>query len=175
MARCASTAAVLHRRPFRAPAEEPHRARARRPRRQAASPLELQTDFASSPMRRGRIASPAIEAVLAFDPRASSAKKRCCAPWRWRRRARQGCRWRALRGLAGLEPEDVRLLALFDVLTPEDGRYGFNLKIAQHVAGLRRRGVSLAIILTAATVSAAAGAAAARTRSPGSMSAPRAI
>jgi len=54
--------------------------------------------------------------------------------------------------LAGLSPEDVRLLALFDVLSPEDGRFGFgDLKIAQHVAALRRRGASLESVLAAAT------------------------
>jgi tetratricopeptide (TPR) repeat protein len=54
--------------------------------------------------------------------------------------------------LTGLSPDDIRLLALFDVLTPEDGRFGFgDLKIAQHVAGLRRRGVSVEGVLQAAT------------------------
>jgi tetratricopeptide (TPR) repeat protein len=55
-------------------------------------------------------------------------------------------------GLAGLAPDEVRLLALFDVLEPADGRYGFSdLKVAQHVTGLRQRGATLDAILTAAT------------------------
>ena len=55
-------------------------------------------------------------------------------------------------GLAGLPPDEVRELALFDVLTPDDGRFGFSdLKVAQHIAGLRQRGASLDAVLTAAT------------------------
>jgi len=54
--------------------------------------------------------------------------------------------------LSGLDPGETRMLALFDVLTPVDGRFGFgDLKIAQHVANLRRRNASIAQILTAAT------------------------
>jgi tetratricopeptide (TPR) repeat protein len=54
--------------------------------------------------------------------------------------------------ISGLAAEETRLLSLFDVLTPVDGRFGFgDLKIAQHVANLRRRSASMAQILTAAT------------------------
>jgi tetratricopeptide (TPR) repeat protein len=54
--------------------------------------------------------------------------------------------------LTGLAAADIRLLALFDILTPDQGRFGFgDLKVAQHVAGLRRRGVSIDSVLTAAT------------------------
>jgi tetratricopeptide (TPR) repeat protein len=55
-------------------------------------------------------------------------------------------------GLAGLAVEEVRLLALFDVLAPADGRFGFgDLKVAQHIAGLRKRGIAIERVLEAAT------------------------
>ena len=55
-------------------------------------------------------------------------------------------------GLSGLSADEVRQLALFDVLTPGDGRFGFSdLKVAQHIAGLRQRKASLDLILKAAT------------------------
>jgi tetratricopeptide (TPR) repeat protein len=54
--------------------------------------------------------------------------------------------------LAGLPADEVRLLSLFDVVTPANGRFGFDdARIAQHVASLRRRGVTIESILTAAT------------------------
>jgi tetratricopeptide (TPR) repeat protein len=57
-----------------------------------------------------------------------------------------------LLSLTGLSREDVRLLSLFDVLTPAGGQFGFNdLKVAQHIAHLRRRRVSLDMVLVAAT------------------------
>jgi len=101
----------------------------------------------------GRFGTPALDAVLALDPARTISEETLLralglAP------ALQGKDVEASRflGLAGLAAEDVRLLALFDVLTPQDQRFGFDdLKIAQHVANLRRRGVSLALILTAAT------------------------
>ncbi len=55
-------------------------------------------------------------------------------------------------GLCGLTPDEVRLLTLFDVLQPEDEKFGFaDLKVAQHIADLRRRGADLDAVLTAAT------------------------
>jgi len=54
--------------------------------------------------------------------------------------------------LSGLASDDLHLLALFDVVAPSDGRFGFgDLKIAQHVAGLRQRGAALDLVLKAAT------------------------
>jgi tetratricopeptide (TPR) repeat protein len=101
----------------------------------------------------GRLGTPALDAVLALDPGRAISEETLLralglAPALHGKDVESG----RFLGLAGLTAEDVRLLALFDVLTPEDGRFGFDdLKIAQHVAGLRRRGVSLALILTAAT------------------------
>ena len=101
----------------------------------------------------GRLGTPALEAVLAFDPARTISEETLLralglVPTPHGKDVEAG----RFLGLAGLTTEDARLLALFDVLTPEEGRYGFDdLKIAQHVAGLRRRGVSLALILTAAT------------------------
>jgi tetratricopeptide (TPR) repeat protein len=55
-------------------------------------------------------------------------------------------------GLSGLAPDEVAQLALFDVLAPADEKFGFaDLKIAQHIADLRRRGAALDAILCAAT------------------------
>ena len=55
-------------------------------------------------------------------------------------------------GLAGLARDEIDLLALFDVLAPLDGAFGFSdLKVAQHIAGLRQRGVAIELILKAAT------------------------
>ncbi len=55
-------------------------------------------------------------------------------------------------GLSGLTAEEIRLLALFDVVAPDDDRFGFaDLKVAQHIAGLRQRKASLELILKAAT------------------------
>jgi tetratricopeptide (TPR) repeat protein len=101
----------------------------------------------------GRFGTPALEAALALEPARAISEEALLrslglAPALHGKDVEIG----RFLGLAGLATEDVRLLALFDVLTPEDGRYGFDdLKIAQHVANLRRRGVSLALILTAAT------------------------
>jgi tetratricopeptide (TPR) repeat protein len=55
-------------------------------------------------------------------------------------------------GLSGLAADEVRLLALFDVLAPAEEKFGFaDLKVAQHIAGLRQRGAALDAILMAAT------------------------
>src|SRR4051812_38139455 len=55
-------------------------------------------------------------------------------------------------GLCGLGPDEVRLLTVFDVLQPADEKFGFaDLKIAQHIADLRRRGADLDAVLMAAT------------------------
>lgn len=55
-------------------------------------------------------------------------------------------------GLSGLAPDEVRLLALFDVLQPAEEKFGFaDLKVAQHIAGLRQRGAALDAVLKAAT------------------------
>ena len=116
--------------------------------------LTRKTDFAVlTHETAARIGSPAFEAVRSMDP------SRCLSEEGFLRAlglapALQGKDIDAdsFFGLAGLPPEDVRLLSLFDVLTPLAGRFGFNdLKIAQHVAILRRRGVSIEMILTAAT------------------------
>ena len=116
--------------------------------------LTPRTDFAVvTHEAAGRIGSPAIKAVLARAP------ERCLSEETLLRALAlaqpiQGRDIDADRfhGLAGLSPEDVRLLALFDILTPAEGRFGFgDLKIAQHIAGLRRRGVSIESVLTAAT------------------------
>jgi tetratricopeptide (TPR) repeat protein len=101
----------------------------------------------------GRIASATLESVRALPP------ARCLSEDAFLRAlglapALQGKDIDEARflGLAGLASDEVRLLALFDVLTPDAGRFGFNdLKIAQHVAGLRRRGASIETILKAAT------------------------
>lgn len=100
-----------------------------------------------------RIGSPTMKAVLVREP------GRCLSEETFLRAlalapALQGKDIDADRfqNLAGLAPEDVSLLALFDILSPSEGRFGFgDLKIAQHVAGLRRRGVSIESVLTAAT------------------------
>jgi tetratricopeptide (TPR) repeat protein len=55
-------------------------------------------------------------------------------------------------GLAGLAAVDIDLLVLFDVLAPVEGRFAFgDVKVAQHVAKLRQRGVSIEAVLAAAT------------------------
>ncbi len=116
--------------------------------------LTRKTDFAVvTHEAAARIASPALAAVLALDP------SRCLSEERFLRELGLA---EPLQGkdieegrfltLGGLPSEDVRLLALFDVLSPSDGRFGFNdVKIAQHVAGLRRRGVSIEAVLKGAT------------------------
>lgn len=116
--------------------------------------LARRTDFAVvTHEAAGRVGSPAIKAVLAREP------PRCLSEETLLRAVAlapplQGkdIDEERFQSLAGLAPEDIRLLALFDILTPADGRFGFgDLKIAQHVAGLRRRGVSIESVLTAAT------------------------
>jgi hypothetical protein len=116
--------------------------------------LTQRTDFAVvTHETAGRMGSPTMRAVLARESRRSLSEETflravALAP------ALQGKDIDASRfqNLTGLPPEDVRLLELFDILTPEDGRFGFgDLKIAQHVAGLRRRGVAIESVLTAAT------------------------
>ena len=116
--------------------------------------LTQRTDFAvATHEAAARLGSPTMKAVLAREPGRALSEEAflrglALAP--------------ALHGkdivadrfqtLTGLASEDVRLLALFDVLAPEAGRFGFgDLKIAQHVAGLRRRGVAIEDVLVAAT------------------------
>ena len=112
------------------------------------------TDFAVvTHEAAGRIASPALEAVRSLDP------SRCLSEERFLRELGLA---EPLQGkdieedrflsLAGLPSDDVRLLSLFDVLSPSNGRFGFNdVKIAQHVASLRRRGASMEAVLKGAT------------------------
>lgn len=116
--------------------------------------LTRKTDFAVvTHEAAGRITSPTLAAVRALDP------ARCLSEERLLRelglaeplQGKDIDEERFL-GLAALPREDVRLLALFDVLSPADGRFGFNdVKIAQHVAGLRRRGASIEAVLKGAT------------------------
>jgi tetratricopeptide (TPR) repeat protein len=101
----------------------------------------------------GRIASPGLEAALERDARHRLSEETflralgLAAP-----SSGKDIDDTSFRGLAGLAPEDIGLLSLFDVLTPEGGRFAFgDLRIAQHVAALRRRGVSIASVLEAAT------------------------
>jgi tetratricopeptide (TPR) repeat protein len=116
--------------------------------------LAQRTDFAViTHEATGRIAAPAIKALLRREP------WRCLSEDTFLRALGlapplQGKDIDADRfqGLTGLAPEDIRLLALFDILAPVDGRFGFgDLKIAQHVARLRQRGVAIEGVLTAAT------------------------
>jgi tetratricopeptide (TPR) repeat protein len=116
--------------------------------------LGRKTDFAViTHEAAGRLASATLEAVCAMDP------ARCLSEDAFLRAlglapALQGKDIDEARflGLAGLAPEEVRLLGLFDVLAPSDGRFGFSdLKIAQHIAGLRQRKASIELILRAAT------------------------
>ena len=101
----------------------------------------------------GRPASPTREAVRALPP------ERCLSEDAFLRALGlmpplQGKDIEAARflGLSGLTEDEVRRLALFDVLAPDDGRFGFgDLKVAQHIAGLRQRKASLDLILKAAT------------------------
>ena len=112
------------------------------------------TDFAVvTHEAAGRIASPAFADLRALEP------ERCLSEETFLRALGlapplQGkdIEESRLLSLTGLSREDVRLLSLFDVLTPVGGQYGFNdLKVAQHVAHLRRRHVSLDMMLVAAT------------------------
>jgi tetratricopeptide (TPR) repeat protein len=116
--------------------------------------LGRKTDFAVvTHEAAGRIASPGFEALRALEPARLLSEETFLralglAP------ALQGKDIEEARflGLAELRADEVDLLALFDVLTPQDGRFGFSdLKVAQHLAGLRRRGVSIEAILKAAT------------------------
>ena len=116
--------------------------------------LNRNTDFAVvTHEAAGRIASPAFAGLRALEP------ERCLSEETFLRAlglapALHGkdIEEARLLGLTGLTREDVRLLSLFDVLTPAGGQFGFNdLKVAQHVASLRRRGVSLDMVLIAAT------------------------
>ncbi len=116
--------------------------------------LNRHTDFAVvTHEAAGRIASPAFAALRAMEP------QHCLSEETFLRAlglvpALQGkdIEEARLLSLTGLAREEVRLLALFDVLTPAGGQFGFNdLKVAQHVANLRRRGVSLEMVLIAAT------------------------
>jgi tetratricopeptide (TPR) repeat protein len=116
--------------------------------------LTQRTDFAVvTHEAAGRIDASAIKAVLAHKP------WRCLSEDTFLRGLGlapllQGKDIDADRfqGLAGLGAQDIRLLALFDILAPVEGRFGFgDLKIAQHVAKLRQRGVAIEDVLTAAT------------------------
>lgn len=116
--------------------------------------LNRSTDFAVvTHEAAGRIASPAFAALRALKPQHCLSEETFLralglAP------ALQGkdIEEARLLSLTSLTREDIRLLSLFDVLTPVGGQFGFNdLKIAQHVANLRRRGVSLDMVLLAAT------------------------
>ena len=102
----------------------------------------------------GRLASTTLEAVRALPP------ERCLSEDAFLRALGlmpplQGKDIDTARflGLSGLGADEVRQLALFDVLAPaDDGRFGFSdLKVAQHIAGLRQRKASLDLILKAAT------------------------
>ncbi|HET7594245.1 MAG TPA: hypothetical protein VFK49_02265, partial [Stellaceae bacterium] len=116
--------------------------------------LNRSTDFAVlTHEAAGRIASPPFASLRALEP------SRCLSEETFLRALGlapplQGkdIEESRLLSLTGLGREDVRLLSLFDVLTPDAGQFGFNdLKVAQHVAHLRRRGVSLDMVLVAAT------------------------
>jgi hypothetical protein len=101
----------------------------------------------------GRFRAPSVQSVLAMDP------SRCVSEATFLREIGLGPALQGrdidehrFLGLAGLPADEVRLLSLFDVLTPSDERFGFgDAKVAQHVANLRRRGVSIELILAAAT------------------------
>ena len=104
--------------------------------------LNRNTDFAVvTHEAAGRIASPAFATLRALEP------ARCLSEETFLRAlglapTLQGkdIEESRLLSLTGLGPEDVRLLSLFDVLTPAGGQFGFNdLKVAQHIAHLRRR------------------------------------
>ncbi|HKW52576.1 MAG TPA: tetratricopeptide repeat protein [Stellaceae bacterium] len=112
------------------------------------------TDFAVvTHEAAGRIASPAFAVLRALAP------ERCLSEETFLRAlglapALQGkdIDESRLLGLTGLGRDDVRLLSLFDILTPAGGQFGFNdLKVAQHIAHLQRRRVSLDMVLVAAT------------------------
>jgi len=101
----------------------------------------------------GRIASPAISAMLSLP------SARCLSEETFLRelglapmpQGKDIDEERFL-ALAGLPPEDVRILSLFDILSPVAGRFGFgDIKIAQHLFSLRRRGISIEQVLTGAT------------------------
>jgi len=60
---------------------------------------------------------------------------------------------RRFESLSGLGPVDIRLLTLFDIIAPHEAKYGFgDLKIAQHVATLKRNDISIESIIAAAAV-----------------------
>ncbi|MGO8917824.1 MAG: tetratricopeptide repeat protein [Stellaceae bacterium] len=116
--------------------------------------ITQRTDFAVITHEAvGRIDSPAIKALLGREP------WRCISEETFLRALGlaapllgKDIHADRFQELAALAPEDVRLLALFDILAPVDGRFGFgDLKIAQHVAKLRHRGVAIENILAAAT------------------------
>jgi tetratricopeptide (TPR) repeat protein len=116
--------------------------------------LGRKTDFAViTHEAAGRLASATLEAVRAMPPQhvfSEDAFLRALglAPGL---QGKDIARERFL-GLAGLAPEEVDLLALFDIVTPDQERFGFSdLKVAQHIAGLRQRGVPIELVLKAAT------------------------
>ena len=116
--------------------------------------LNRTTDFAVvTHEAAGRIASPTFVGVRALAP------ERCLSEETFLRALRlapalhgKDIEETRLLSVTGLARDEARLLSLFDVLTPAAGLFGFNdLKIAQHVAHLRRRGVALDMVLIAAT------------------------
>jgi tetratricopeptide (TPR) repeat protein len=116
--------------------------------------LNRKTDFAVvTHEAAGRLHSPILESVLALPPdRQLSEDTFLRAIGLGPALHGKDIDEHEFLGLAGLAADDVRLLSLFDVLTPVDGRFGFgDAKIAQQVASLRRRGVSIESILAAAT------------------------
>jgi Tfp pilus assembly protein PilF len=112
------------------------------------------TDFAVvTHETAGRLASSTMKAVVAREPRRSLSEETflralALSP------ALHGKNMDAERfqHLTGLADEDVRMLALFDVLSPDAGKFGFSdIKIGQHLSLLRRRGVPIENVLVAAT------------------------
>jgi tetratricopeptide (TPR) repeat protein len=116
--------------------------------------LTARTDFAVvTHEAAGRLAAPAMKAVLAREPQRSLSEEtllRALAlspPLQGKNMDRE-----RFQRLTGLADDDIRMLALFDVLAPEAGRFGFgDIKIGQHLAVLRRRGVPIESVLIAAT------------------------
>jgi tetratricopeptide (TPR) repeat protein len=116
--------------------------------------LNRSTDFAVvTHEAAGRIASPGFAALRALEPQRCLSEETFLralglAPTLQGKDIEEG----RLLSVTGLTHDDVRLLSLFDILTPANGQFGFSdLKVAQHVAHLRRRGVSLDMVLLAAT------------------------
>jgi tetratricopeptide (TPR) repeat protein len=116
--------------------------------------LNRKTDFAVvTHEAAGRLASPAVKAVLSIDPSRRISEETFLRALGLAPEVRgNDIDEDRFLGLAGLSSDEVRLLSLFDVLTPVDDRFGFgDVKVAQHVAKLLRRGVAIETVLTAAT------------------------